>query len=83
MLSNMSQANAAAPSPYRSHEIKAWATSLAFALNTKLGDIMEAAYWFNNCTFIKFYLREVSRLNEDGSRCISAVVAALQQLSAD
>ena len=44
---------------------------------------MEAAYWFNNGTFIEFYLREVSKLNEDGSRGISAVVAAQQQLSAD
>ena len=44
---------------------------------------MEAPYWLSNGTFIELYPMGVSKLNEDGSRGIFAVVADQQQLSAD
>ena len=59
----------------RAHEVRAWATSLAWANNTSLSSIMEAAYWFNEATFIHFYLRDVAHIKEDGSRGLSLVAA--------
>ena len=65
----------------RAHEIRAWATSLAFAHSLLLTAIMEAAFWKSQGTFIEFYLRDVSRLREDGSRGIQSLVAAQSVLS--
>ena len=69
------------PSGPRAHEIRAWASSLAWAHNVQISKIMDAAYWFNQGTFLDFYLRDVSRLNDDGSRGISSAVVAQQVLS--
>ena len=66
----------------RPHEIRAWASSLAFASNVSLSSLMEAAYWRSPGTFIHFYLRDVSRLREDGSRGIASAVVAQQTISA-
>ena len=63
------------PDNVRAHEVRAWATSLAWANNTSLKDIMEAAYWFGRPTFFQFYLRDVSHKKLDGSRGISLVAA--------
>ena len=65
---------------FRAHEIRAWASSLAWHNNTSLHDIMEAAYWTSPATFLQFYLRDVSHTKEDGSRGIS-FVAAQQSIS--
>ena len=65
----------------KAHEVRAWATSLAFAHSLPLSKIMEAAYWKSQGTFIEFYLRDVSRLREDGSRGIQSLVAAQNVLS--
>ena len=65
----------------RAHEIRAWATSLAFAHSLPLATIMEAAFWKSQGTFIDFYLRDVSRLREDGARGIQSLVAAQSVLS--
>ena len=59
----------------RAHEIRAWASSIAWANNTSLQDIMQAAYWFGRATFFQFYLRDVSNKKADGSRGISMVAA--------
>ena len=59
----------------RAHEVRAWASSLAWANNTSLASIMEAAYWFSEATFLHFYLRDVSHVKEDGSRGLSLVAA--------
>ena len=76
-----SSSDVADPKSFRAHEVRAWASSLAFSHNTSLEDVMKAAFWRNNGTFMEYYLRDVSRLNEDGSRGISSVVAAQQTLS--
>ena len=65
----------AIPDNVKAHEVRAWASSLAWAHNTSLKDIMEAAYWFGRPTFFQFYLRDVSHTNMDGSHGISLVAA--------
>ena len=65
----------------RAHEIRAWSASLAFAHSLPLATIMEAAFWRSQGTFIEFYLRDVSRLREDGSRGIQSLVAAQSVLT--
>ena len=59
----------------RPHVIRAWTSSLAFASNISLSSLMNAAYWRSG-TFIHFYLRDVSRLREDGSMGIASAVVA-------
>ena len=68
-------------SSFRVHEIRAWASSLAFAHSIRLSAILESAFWKSQGTFIDFYLRDVSRLREDGSRGIQSLVAAQSVLS--
>ena len=65
----------------RSHEVRAWAASLAWANNASLQSIMEAGYWFSQATFIQFYLRDVSHQRMDGTRAISFVAAQLPVVS--
>ena len=72
---------ASAPPSSRPHEIRAWASSLAWVHNASLADIMDAAYWFGQNTFIRFYLRDVARINSDGSRGVSSAVVAQQTVS--
>ena len=66
----------------RPHEIRAWSSSLAFASNVSLSSLMDAAYWRSPGTFIHFYLWDMSRLREDGSRGIASAVVAQQSISA-
>ena len=66
----------------RPREVRAWAASLAFAQLCSQQSILDAAYWRSEGTFSHFYLRDVSRLRENGSRGIGSVVAAHQRLSA-
>ena len=73
------QSKASMPDDVRAHEVRAWASSLAWANNTSLKAIMEAAYWFGTPTFFHFYLRDVTHSRLDGSHGIS-VVAAQQVL---
>ena len=63
------------PRSMRAHEIRAWASSLAWANNTSLSSIMEAGYWFSQATFIQHYLRDVSHEKLDGAKGISLVAA--------
>ena len=65
----------ARPRNCKSHEVRAWAASLAWANNSSLKSIMEAAYWFSETTFLNFYLRDFSHEKEDGARGISLVAA--------
>ena len=60
---------------FRAHEIRAWASSLAWHNNTSLFDIMEAAFWTSPATFLEFYLRDISHTKQDGSKGISFVAA--------
>ena len=66
----------------RPHEIRAWASSLAFASNISLSSLIDAAYWRSPGTFIHLYIRDVSRLGEDGFRGIASAVVAQQSMSA-
>ena len=65
----------------RPGEVRAWASSLAFAHSRSLQDIMEAAYWRSPATFIQFYLRDVSRVRDDGSHRVASAVVAQQAVS--
>ena len=56
----------------RPHEIRAWASSLAFANSISLNNLLDTAYWKSSRTFIQCYLRDVSCLQEDGYRGISS-----------
>eukprot|EP00745_Piridium_sociabile_P014347 TRINITY_DN2118_c0_g1_i2.p1 TRINITY_DN2118_c0_g1~~TRINITY_DN2118_c0_g1_i2.p1 ORF type:complete len:1001 (-),score=88.55 TRINITY_DN2118_c0_g1_i2:57-3059(-) len=66
----------------RPHEIRAWAASLAFIHTGNMNELLDAAYWKSPGTFIDYYLRDVSRLREDGSWGIASVVVAQQAISA-
>ena len=50
----------------RAHEVRAWASTLAFR-SMSLNQLLAAAYWRSEDVFINFYLRDVSRHKEDGS----------------
>ena len=65
----------ASPGSTRAHEVRAWASSLAWAHNTSLQAIMEAGFWFCQATFLQYYLRDVAHEREDGSKGISFVAA--------
>ena len=64
----------------RAHEIRAWSASLAACKNVALKDILEAAFWKSEDTFINFYLRDCALERIDGTRGISSVVAAQRAL---
>ena len=66
---------------FRVHEIRTWASSLAFAHSIRLLAILESAFLKSQGTFIEFYLRDVSRLREDGSRGFQSLIAAQSVLS--
>lgn len=66
----------------RAHEVRAWAASLAFACTKSLKEVLDAAYWKSEDTFINFYLRDVSRLSESNRGGISSVVVAQHAITA-
>ena len=57
------------------HEVRALATSLLFKHNHSLKDVMAAASWKSNSTFVSFYLRDTNHKFLDLS-AIDRVVAA-------
>ena len=59
----------------RAHEIRAWASTLAFKFSLKLEDVLKAAYWKSKNAFISHYLRDVTAKAEDGSARLSLVAA--------
>ena len=66
---------------HRAHELRALAASLRFSYNWRLQDVLDAAFWKSENTFINYYLRDVRGLRQDGSFGISAVVAAQLRIS--
>ena len=64
----------------RAHEIRAWSASITAARNMPLTDILQAAYWKSEDTFINFYLRDCALTRGDGSHGISSLVAAQRPL---
>ena len=63
------------PSNPRAHEVRAWATSLAFSHSYSIIDVLQAAYWSSTSPFIRCYLRDVSIAREDGFTSLSCVAA--------
>ena len=61
------------PPSARPHELRAWSSSLAFALNISMTDIMEAAYWRSPSAFINHYLRDVTQCRQDGTYGVSSL----------
>ena len=57
------------------HEVRAWASTLAFR-SVSLPQLLSAAYWRSEDVFTSFYLRDVARRKEDGSWGLPSVVAA-------
>ncbi|XP_070186895.1 uncharacterized protein [Littorina saxatilis] len=64
----------------RTHEARAWATSLAVLRSGRLAEVLDAAYWKSQDVFINFYLRDVASTRHDGSSSLPAIVAAGQVL---
>jgi len=62
----------------RAHEVRAVATSLALLRSVSMENILRAAFWRNESTFSRFYLRDMTR-SVDG-RARLPVVAAQQIL---
>jgi hypothetical protein len=60
----------------RTHETRAWASSLAASRSTSLAEVLEAAYWRSEDVFISHYLRDVARRRDDGSWGLPSLVAA-------
>ena len=66
----------------QTHEVRAWSASLAFTHSVSVSQIREAAFWKGENTFSSFYLRDVSRLAEDGSRGMSSLAVSQTTVSA-
>ena len=64
----------------RAHEIRAWASSLAFQDSWSLKEVLQAAYWKSESPFINFYLRDIRATRQDGSYGLGTVVAAGQNV---
>ena len=59
----------------RAHEVRALATSVLFAKNSSLGDVMAAACWRCQSTFASFYLRDIQHQSLD-LHSLGPIVAA-------
>ena len=49
---------------FQARELRAFSSSLAFHQNYSLKQVMEAASWRNNNTFVSFYLRDLSQMGD-------------------
>ena len=49
---------------FQARELRAFASSLGFHQNYSLKQVMEAASWRNNNTFVSFYLRDLSQIGD-------------------
>ena len=65
----------------RTHEIRAWSTSLGHANGVPMKRLLQAAYWRSEDIFINHYLRDDARLLEDGTMGVRSLVAAQAALS--
>ena len=59
----------------KAHEVRALATSLAFSKNMSLSEVMHAASWRSNTTFVSHYLRDCTHTYLDTNK-LGPVVAA-------
>jgi len=58
----------------RAHEVRAVATSLALLRSVSMENILRAAFWRNESTFSRFYLRDMTR-SVDGKARLPVVAA--------
>jgi hypothetical protein len=58
----------------RAHEVRAISTSIALSRSVSMENILRAAFWRNESTFSRFYLRDMSR-DMDGRARLPIVVA--------
>ena len=65
----------------RAHEVRAWSASVALHQAVPLSDILQAAFWLSEGTFINFYPRDARHLGEDGYFGMSSVVVAQTSVS--
>ena len=65
----------------RAHEVRAWAASIAFNTTQSLKEVLDAAYWKSEDTFINFYLRDIARFSEENVGGISSVVVAQHSIT--
>ena len=63
----------------RAHELRAWSASMALHQSVALTDILQAAYWKSDSTFIHFYLRDASVQKADGSSGIIPPMVVAQR----
>ena len=61
--------------PFKAHDIRGMAISMAFKLNTSITEIMKAATWKSPSTFSNFYLKEVA-YSSKGWSALGPFVAA-------
>ena len=66
----------------RAHEVRALSASLALVHNLPLEVILDSATWRSQNTFINQYLRDITRLREDGTYGIASVVVSQRAASA-
>lgn len=64
----------------RTHETRAWASSLAVLKSRRLSEVLGAAYWRSEDVFLNYYLRDVSGTRPYGCNVLPAVVVAGQAL---
>ena len=59
----------------RPHEVRAWASSLAFQENWRLDEVLQAAFWRSKNSFTLYYMRDCSATTEDGTQKLACVAA--------
>ncbi|KAK7110404.1 hypothetical protein V1264_014287 [Littorina saxatilis] len=64
----------------RTHEARAWSSSLAVLCSGRLSEVLAAAYWRSEDIFINNYLRDIASCRQDGTSALPALVAAGQVL---
>ena len=62
--------------PIKAHELRAISVSIAELRGVRLEEILRAAYWRSEGTFLKFYLRDIRASRQDGSFGIDHIAVA-------
>jgi hypothetical protein len=65
----------------RSHEVRAWSSTLAASSGVPIKQLLQAAYWRSEDIFINHYLRDYARVRGDGQSGIGSCVAAQTVIS--
>ena len=68
--------------PIKAHELRAISASIAELKGVRLNEIMRAAYWRSEGTFLKYYLRDLRSTRLNGTFGIDHLVVAQTVVSA-